>query len=446
MAGPTRTQDAAPRWFDLFRCFRIASDPVKIWFGALGFAAVILMLLVSVGIFVGLRAAVGGRTSRDAVSCFRAGDFGGVVVALDEGTRETRTDIGRELCRIRASVASADLMPALKEARVLRKVVSWSVIELLLLWIPWSAFAGAISRSAAVEYATGERLDGAGARRFASWKYSSYFWAPITLALVSAVLCGICVLIGLAAAHLLSVAALLAGVFVSLYAFVLLKHKARSVVAGVVVCVAILAGTGLVTRLLWCVDLSWFGQVAVVAALPVVLVFALAAVVGFLVLAFGRGLMTSSVSFEATDAFDAVLRSADYVVKRPWHLAWYWLVGAAYAVPCIALIGLVAGATFFAALIAVWLGFGAGFGRVYELVCTFGCGTTVPESIIVSVLWVFITTVVCVAVGWCASLAQSLQTVRYALLRESVDLSDTTDVYLDIDRAATRPGADRPEE
>ena len=445
MSRHTKAQDVAPRWFDLFRCFRIASDPVKIWFGAVGFAAVILMLLVSIGLFVGLRAAVGGRRSHDAVQCFRAGNVGGVMVALEEGMRETRADLGGELGRISNSFASADFLPALKEARVLRKVLSWSAIELLLLWIPWSAFAGAISRSAAVEYATGERLGSAEARRFASWKYSSYFWAPIALALVCAALCGVCVLIGLAAAHLLSVAVLLTGIFVALYAFVLLKHKARSVVAGVVACMAILVGTGLVTRLLWGVDLSWFGTFAVVVALPVVLVFALAAVVGFLVLAFGRGLMMSSVSFEGTDTFDAILRSADYVVKKPWHLASYWMVSAAYAVPCLALIGLVVAAACSVALIGVWVGFGAAFGRLYELVWTFGWGATVPEHIIVSVLWVFIAAIVCVAAGWCASLVQSIRAVRYALLRESVDLSGMADIYLDLDQAAAQRATEQPE-
>ena len=335
-------------------------------------------------------------------------------------------------------------METLRGATTLQKVIPWTVILLLLLSVPWAYFGGAIGRAAAVEYATGQRIATAEAREFAARRWSSYLWPPLALLLVLAALFLAGAVIGLAAAHLLSAAVFLLGVVGSLYLLLLVKQKTRSGVTGALAGLLGLALTILLAALLWNVwpeEMDWLGRLAVVVCFPLLLALSITALLVLLVLLFGRGLMMSAISFEATDAFDGITRAGDYVLRRPWHLAFYTVVGGAYGIPCFALVAFLAFGGFAVAALAVWAGFGQSFEGTYSAVFSPVRGTSLLQPFPGFLLRVLFALLCGLVAGWCASFIQSFRAICYALVRKSVDLSETSEVYLDISRVPAAPAA-----
>ena len=430
-----------PDWLQLFRCFHIANDPVKVWLGLVALAVMLLVLLVELGVLLEVRRMSGEETSRDALNALRRGDVVGVTRAIGKYCGRTRDDLRLELGNIRASLGGPGLMAALERASTLKEVLPWALGTLLLLWLPWAYFGGAISRSAAVELAGGERLTAAEARSFVSLRYGSYLWAPMALFLVIVALILCTVLIGVAAAHLLSAGAFVAGILFSLYLGVVVKQKRRSGAPGVAVSSAGFVVTVAAAWWLWDVRVLWLWRVALVLAFPLALLLGLAAVLGALVLLFGRGMMTATISFEGTEAFDAISRAGDYVLKRPWRLLFYWLVGVAYGGACAVFVASLAGAAFLVALVAVWTGFGASFREMYGLVFSFGRPATFTEWLPAFLLGALVSIVGGLVAGWCLAFVQSYRTICYALIRKSVDLADVSEVYQELDRTADGPSA-----
>ena len=431
MHGQRACRTGQARWSDLFRCFRMATDPVKIWFGFLGVVSVLVVLAAAGGVMLEVRRARGGEISGTVCERAGAGDLAGAWAAVKDGAAKSWTDACREARAIGRGVLTAEFVPAVAQARTLWKVACWSAVLLLLAHLPWAYFGGAISRAAAVEHAAGEHLARAEVHEYAASRHSSYFWPPVALGVVIAALVAIGVVLGLAAAHLMSAAAFVLGVFGSLYVLVVVKQKTMSAAGGWAAGLPCLAVTILCSWLLWDVRLLWVGRVGLVIVFPVVLALAVAALMLLAVLVCGRGLMTSAVSFESTDSFDAIVRAGDYVLRRPWRLAFYWLTAAVYAVPCAAfVIALTAGA-FFTALAAVWAGFGGSFGDVYAGLLDLGKEATLFESV-PSILLGFVAVILCgLVAGWCLSFIQCCRAVCYALLRQSVDLSGPSEVFLE---------------
>ena len=444
MTDAAGQQNRRSDWCALFRCFRIATDPVKMWLGFLGAAFTILMLVFACFLFLEVRQLSGGATSRRVLEHVRKGDSGAAWQELRQGLRMARVDVGRDLDDIGHSVFSGELMPALRRAPTLRKVVAWSLIMLLLLWLPWAYFGGAISRAAVFEYATGERLTGAEARRFAASRYSSYLWPPVVLVLLVAglILCG--TLVGLAAAHLPAAIVFLFGSLLSLYALVVVKQKTESGLSGGLVGLGGLAGTVVLAWLLWTVHagwLGWAGRLVVVLVFPLLLALAIPALFVVLVLLFGRGLMISTVSYEGTDAFDAVSRGGDYVLKRPWHLALCTLISIVYGAPCLAVVTFFAVGGFVLASAAVWAGFGEAFGTTYDAVFNPARGVSLFEPFPGFLLRVVFVLLCGFVAGWGVSFVQSCRAVSYALIRKRVDLCETSEVFVDLDRLPAAPPA-----
>ncbi|MFH1731897.1 MAG: hypothetical protein ABIF82_09655 [Planctomycetota bacterium] len=429
------------RWYDLFRCFRMAADPVKIWFGFLGVVFAVLVLLVSAAALIQVRQVSGGEISGRIASRAREGDLHGAASALGEGVRSTWEDLRLDVAKIGRSLGDAGFMAAIERAATLHKVVSYVLIVLMLVGLPWAYFGGAISRSAAVEYATGGRLSRAEVHEYAASRHSSYFWPPVALGMTVAALLAAGVALGLAAAHLLSAAAILAGGFASLYVLVVVKQKTLSVAGGWAAGLPCFAVTILCSWLLWDVPLLWAGRVGLVIVFPVVLALAAAALLLLAVLFCGRGLMTSAVSFESTDSFDAAVRAGDYVLRRPWRLAFYWLAAALYGVPCVAFVAALAAGAFFTALAAVWAGFGGSFTDVYAGLLDLGKEAAFFESV-PSFLMGLVVVILCgLVAGWCLSFVQCCRAVCYALLRQSVDLSGPSEVFMEPGRGYSRaPG------
>ncbi|MBI1916104.1 MAG: hypothetical protein HYS12_15430 [Planctomycetes bacterium] len=159
------------------------------------------------------------------------------------------------------------------------------LLVLLVTVVTWAIFGGAITRIAAVQVARQEKLTLPEAFRFTTKRWLSFVTAPLfPLALV---LFFLVVMIVFAFFHWIPV-----------------------------------FGDILVDGIFW----------------PVMLLLGLA-MAAFLVGLVGWPLMSSTVSTEGTDAWEAVSRSYSYVYQAPWNYLGYWLLGLAYGAVLILFVG-----------------------------------------------------------------------------------------------------------
>ena len=356
---------------DIFRCFRMASRPARIWCGFQGviFSAVVLGLA-------------------------------SIVVDFDAVFSEW------ECCRNFGGGFAPEHVHWVAHWVTQLLLFCVFMFVLLLAHIAWSHHGGAINRSAAVELATGDRQSSLAVSEFSWARCGSYYWPFFAVAAGGgAALAAGCVTVA-AAGHVLSVLAVIAGSLASLYVFVVMKQKARSTLTGAVVGLPCAAITGLCAWLLWDVHTTWLGWAGMALAIPVLAVLGIIAVCLILLLIFGRGIMTSTVSFEGSGGVDAVTRAAAYVVRRPWRVLWHWLLAVIFGVPYMALL---------AALI--WAGIECPFAFARS-------PATVGEVMILLALCGLVA-------GWGFSFVQCWRVISYALLRQSVDQSGPSEVFLE---------------
>jgi hypothetical protein len=165
---------------------------------------------------------------------------------------------------------------------------SYTVVALVLFFLVWSYFGGAIARSAAYEIAKeGERIETSKALKYSGRKFWSFFGAPL-----------ICVL--------------------GFLFFYLVTYVVGAV--------------------LWVLDLIYIGAPLASLFLPLAVLagFIMALiVVGTLA---GFPLFLPAVAAEGTDAFDAFSRGFSYIYSKPWHYLWYQVVAGSYGYVCVAFV------------------------------------------------------------------------------------------------------------
>jgi len=148
----------------------------------------------------------------------------------------------------------------------------------------WSFFGGAICRLAAVEFATDEPCPMNRGVRFAARRYASMFWSPL-------VPCLVCVVLLLCA----SVVGVIGRIpFVGVPLMGILSFVA-AFLSGIALLVLICAVFGLI--------FSW-----------------------------------PTIAAEGTNAFDAVSRSFNYILARPWKTLWCCLMSLVHGVCCLAFV------------------------------------------------------------------------------------------------------------
>ncbi|MCK4849839.1 MAG: hypothetical protein KAT11_00735 [Phycisphaerae bacterium] len=278
--------------------------------------------------------------------------------------------------------------------------------------VVWSVFGGAITRTAALHVARGEKISIKEALKFGLKKFPSFLFAPlIPVAIV------------------------------------------------VVLVVVVLLGSFALGNWGWGI-----GEVlvSVLMFLPLIAGFVMALVaVGTVG---GLNLMYPTIAVEGSDSFDAISRSFSYVYARPWRMAFYSLVALIYGVLCYLFV------RFFAFLVLKMthmsvgaLIFRPGAGS-YGLTNKFTSMWPAPElfgslhkfdwaacqgaqtfGAFVIFLWV------CVIIGFVAAFLVSFffsaNTVIYYLLRNRVDSTDMDDVYVEEEpEEQTPPVAQEPAE
>jgi len=237
----------------------------------------------------------------------------------------------------------------------------------------WALIGGAITRSAAVQLATGERIGWSKMFVHANRRWLSYFWAP---------------LVPLVGVLLLSVPIALLGLFLRFNAGILL------------------------VALLW----------------PLFIFAGLVMATLLLGLIFGWPLMWAAISVEKTDCFDALSRSYAYVFQRPLRYLFYVVIATIFGSLCWLLVSNFAAAV---AYLPYWsTSWGGGqeqlnliLQRSPELGSLGKFGATMIHT------WTMC--VQLLAAGFLYGYFWTATTAIYFLLRQDVDATEMDEVELD---------------
>ena len=291
------------------------------------------------------------------------------------------------------------------------------------LLVIWSFFGGAIARVAAVEIASDERIGFKEAVNFAIKKYQAFLWSPLVPILGMLFLAFLIVFAGL-------------------------------------LCYIPWIGPGILTLILFPLMLL---------AGFVIFLIAIGGILGF-------ELMYPAIGAEASDAFDAISRAYSYIFSQPWRWIIYNVIAAVYAGLCMLVVQIFARAvaTITAKCAGVWWGrFDAiwqgvlyylnylftvinvtkiplyiydnlnishdafilgDFYRFWETSAVVDLSNVSQPSLgwteWLGVFWisVFLWLFICLAASYIVSVAGSLQTIIYFLMRKQVDGTEMTEV------------------
>lgn len=273
------------------------------------------------------------------------------------------------------------------------------IVLVIGLLIIWSIFGGAITRSAAVEFARGEKIGFKEALSFAVKKFWSYFWSPLTPVI---------------------------GV---------LFFTACNILGG------------------------FFGQIEYIGAFAVAIGFPMAILSAFLIIfigvigVIGFFLMFPTISAEGSDAFDAMSRSYSYVISRPMHFTILFLgiiiSGTLFTLFISCLACLVMKTSF----CTVGFGMGQKFVAIKAVVsgvagseATLASLGSLPMKFTALMLMLYIALIKVIIGSLVVAFAGSVSTVAYFLLRKDVDGTEINDVYLEEEKEEVKENKDTKEE
>jgi len=396
-------------WRAIFEGFRIALDVRKM---ALGFCA----LLATVVAFCVITAIFG-----------HGAQTGVVIRGLAHFSPESNLP---ELGAFSHQVISLDAI----------KDVIMGVIFVIVAFLIWAYFGGAISRIAAVEFVKGDRIEVIEGARFAWRKKWSYLWAPLTVFL-AVVAFGVCNFLGgLLAGAFYYILGIVVGLALSGYIFVLLKDKLFGgkkqpglfilSIFGLAIFVVIyyLFGRAFPRNFY----IPWVGEI--VAALLSVFAFVAAFFITMLAIGggFGFGMMWPTISAEGTDSFDAISRAFSYVFSKPWRFIFYNVVNCLYGAVCLAFVAGVA-------LLTSWLGVkipALALGdRVDQLLGALNWELRLGEAgglvLLVIFLRIWLAFLRLAVLSYAASFAITSATIIYFLMRKAVDGTEMSEVYIE---------------
>ncbi len=258
------------------------------------------------------------------------------------------------------------------------------VVLVVGLLIIWSIIGGAITRLAALEFARDEKIGFKEALSFASKKFWSYFWSPITPAL---------------------------GV---------LFFVACNIIGGL------------------------FGQIKYIGEIAVAIGFPLAILSGFLIVfigiigAIGFFLMFPTISAEGSDAFDAMSRAYSYVISKPKHFISLFLGIIICGTVFTLFVSLAACLIMQTSFYTVGFGMGEKFESIKAVVSGGAFGKAPMASLgllsmkFTALMLMIYIVLIKVAVGsLVVAFAGSASTIAYFLLRKDVDGTDINDVYIE---------------
>lgn len=271
------------------------------------------------------------------------------------------------------------------------KTVEWGeyvvlVILVLGLLIIWSVVAGSITRMVAIEFAKGEKIGLKNSVAFSLRKFWSYFCSPLMPIL------GI------------------------------LFFVACNVIGG-------LLG-----------QIEFAGEIAVAVGFPLAIISGFIIVFLGIVGIIGFFLMFPTISAEGSDAFDAISRSYSYVLSKPLHFLFLFVS----IIACVIIMIFIAGYSACLVMNTTYFTVGIGMGDKLDDIRAFITGLSETNASVVSLepitmriaalfFMLYIVLIKTIVGSIIISLACSVSTIAYLILRKDVDGTEMNDVYIEED-------------
>jgi hypothetical protein len=305
------------------------------------------------------------------------------------------------------SVFKQDVLGVLNNIREFLKAFVWAVKHHIIYSIMFFAIClcmisiagGAVCRTAALQFAQGQKPGMTEATRYSLKKFRSYFSAPLT---------PICFII--ACALLIFILGILA-----------------TIPFGI-------------------------GEVIMIIFVPLTFVFGIVITILLIGAIAGFNLMFPAIAYEGTDSFGAMNNSFCYIYKKPWRMAFYTAIAAVYGAICYAFV------RFFVFLL-LWIThqsmqFGSKlvssisslFNKESDVLSKFGAiwpepsfqnlfGVAIAEPVggmqiftfyvMHVIIWIF----VLLLASFIMSFYFSANSIIYALMRNQVDNTPMNDIY-----------------
>jgi len=459
-------------WTDLFRVFRMALDPRKLWLAFRGIVTslvlvgLLLAMLASIFHAQGVRFATQEATAAasearmlqarayaaankgtgapepvvldtDVWGAVRKGRLGDAVRATGTFTALLFTSALGDGVEALAGEKPRRGSPvyAFLNSEALTGASLALVLIFLVMLLVWSYYGTAIMRVAAVEYALGERIEVRSATAYAWRKHHSVYGAPLGL-LAAMCLLAVGVLVGgLIGWNILVIGVGLFGVLAAAVVAGVVQDKARSLAAGLGAGALMMVLTVLVC--VWLIDHDWripyVGEVVLGVLSPLAFVAGLLMIVMGVWLVFGAVLMVGALCSSDGDAFDAWSRSFHYLFTHPWHYVWYAGVACAHGAACLAFVYVVRVAAEWATLWPLATGMLGKFEVVYHYMV--GGPTLGPSSGGERVLAFFLMAdrllLDLVFLSFVVAYSATAKTVLYFLMRRASDGTPISEVHLE---------------
>jgi len=283
----------------------------------------------------------------------------------------------------------------------LRYHLLYSIIFVIMKLAVLSIAGGAICRSAALQFAQGEKPGIGKTLHFSIKKFTSFFTAPLTpIAII-----------------------IFISVFIYLLGLIGNIPVVGELIMGVCMTLALIAG----------------------ALIAVVLIGAAA----------GFNLMFPAVAYDGSDCFDAISRSFNYIYSKPWRMGFYTAIAAVYGSICYIFV------RFFVFLLLI-VPYGvlrigifndSKLAKIWakpEFFNLLGSNADVTanwaQSLAAFLVYLALLAVLGLLVSFVISFYFSANTIIYSLMRNRVDNTALEEIYTQTEESQNEPVVTEPEE
>lgn len=355
-------------WRDIFRAFKMAFDPKRMF---LGYAALIASLIWCIAVM----------TVFSALKLVNITPYAFIKLILYSAKEGIPVILKHFLSAIAPLNAGEFFV--------------FTVIAFGLLAI-WSFVGGAITRIASLDYARDESVRLIDALKFSRKKFWSYFWSPLVpiIGVFSFALCNVAV--------------------------------------------------GFMGRI------PVFGEILIALSFPLALISGFSLVFIGVIGVLGLCFMFPTISAEGSDAFDAMSRAYSYVLSRPKEFIFYCIINTLYGLACLVIVAFATWLMIRLSFYTIGLGMGQKFAMVESFIserCSIAClgfwsmhsyeGKIAAGSLNGSlrflsyVLIAYIFFIKLAVWTFVATYLLSAKTIIYFLLRQEIDSTGVTDVYIE---------------
>ena len=267
----------------------------------------------------------------------------------------------------------------------------YSAIYFVIIAVVFSISGGAICRTAALEFARGEKPGVVEAVRFGIKRFKHLITAPVILTSITVSFGAGAFLIGLAG------------------------------------------------------NISYAGEVIMALLFVAALVFGLLTLLFLIGSVAGVSLVFPVIAYEGTDGFDAISRSFCYVYTKPWWMLFYTAIAAVFGTISYLFVRLFVFLLLFTTWLLLDLGILSGADEVgkleriwgkpdfFKLIGENGGPLNVTESVSSFIIYITVLLVVGLVVAFVISFYFCSSTIVYSLMRRKVDDVDMGHVYIPLE-------------